>query len=229
MSHQTNVTRIKAVHHALGELRDSVVYVGGATVSLYAEKQAEEVRATDDVDVLVEIWSYKDYAAIEEQLRRMGFVNDSESPIMCRYKLHGLTVDIMATGKDVLGFSNKWYPDGFKHAIDIALDNNVSIKIFPSPYFIASKLEAFMSPSREGNNEGRFSSDFEDIVFILENRKAVWEEMNTAPHEVRDYLKDIFRKLMRNVEFEEWIDAHAGYGTPPATYFIMEELKKFIS
>lgn len=196
MSHQTNVTRIKAVHHALGELRDSVVYVGGATVSLYAEKQAEEVRATDDVDVLVEIWSYKDYAAIEEQIRRMGFVNDSESTIMCRYKIHGLTVDIMATGKDVLGFSNKWYPDGFKHALDILLDKNLSIKIFPSPYFIASKLEAFLSPSREDNNNGRFSSDFEDIVFILENRKAVWDEMNQAHDNVRTYLKETFRMLL---------------------------------
>lgn len=30
MSHETNIRRIRGVHNALGELRDQVVYVGGA-------------------------------------------------------------------------------------------------------------------------------------------------------------------------------------------------------
>ena len=33
-NHQNNLTRIKAVYNALGHLRDQVVFVGGATVSL---------------------------------------------------------------------------------------------------------------------------------------------------------------------------------------------------
>ncbi len=43
MSHQTNITRIRAVSNALGDLRDQVVFVGGATVSLYADRIAVEV------------------------------------------------------------------------------------------------------------------------------------------------------------------------------------------
>lgn len=35
MSHQTNISRIKAVYNALEDLRDQVVFVGGATVSLF--------------------------------------------------------------------------------------------------------------------------------------------------------------------------------------------------
>lgn len=54
MSHQTNLLRIKAVYNALGSLQDDVVFVGGATVSLYADRMAEEVRPTDDIDILIE-------------------------------------------------------------------------------------------------------------------------------------------------------------------------------
>ena len=38
------------------------------------------------------------------------------------------------------------------------------VKIFQAVYFIASKLEAF---NDRGNNDGRMSSDFEGIVFVL--------------------------------------------------------------
>ncbi|MEI9809551.1 MAG: hypothetical protein WDO16_17700 [Bacteroidota bacterium] len=79
MSHRINLTRIKAVSNALGELKDKVVFVGGATVSLYADRAAPEVRPTDDVDILVEISSRWDFAALEEQLRKIGFQNDISS------------------------------------------------------------------------------------------------------------------------------------------------------
>lgn len=227
MSHQTNLLRIKAVHDALGSLRDDVVFVGGGTVSLYADRMAEEVRPTDDIDILIELWAHKDYAAIEEQLRKIGFANDQESGIICRYKIHGITVDIMATGEDVLGFSNRWYPDGYKNSVDYKIDDEHTVRIFSAPYFIASKLEAFKSPNRKDNNNGLYSTDFEDIVFVLENRFSVWEELNEAPVGLKQYLKNEFRKLLQNPLFEEWIDAHAGFGSPPATYYIIDRLEQF--
>jgi len=49
MSHIDNVTRIKIVYDALEELAESVVFVGGATVSLYADRTTEEVRPTGDM------------------------------------------------------------------------------------------------------------------------------------------------------------------------------------
>ncbi len=79
----------------------------------------------------------------------------------------------MTTTDTALGFTNKWYASGFKNAIDYALTENDNIKIFTAPYFIASKLEAFNSPSRKNNKDGIYSSDFEDIVFVLENRLSL--------------------------------------------------------
>lgn len=66
MSDHTNIVRIKAVSNALKELRDSVVFVGGATISLYADRPVLEVRPTDDVDVILEIVNYTQRQQLEE-------------------------------------------------------------------------------------------------------------------------------------------------------------------
>lgn len=107
MSRHINITRIKAVNNALGDLRNQVVFVGGATVSLYADRQAEEARPTDDVDVVVEIGSYKNFAQLEEHLRKAGFQNDTSASFIGRYLFHGLIVDVMPTDEKILGFSNQ--------------------------------------------------------------------------------------------------------------------------
>lgn len=44
MSHQINLTRIRAVNNALVALKEKVVFVGGATISLYAEREIFELR-----------------------------------------------------------------------------------------------------------------------------------------------------------------------------------------
>lgn len=225
MNHHHNIVRIKAVNNLLGELREKFVFVGGATVSLYSEKMTMEVRPTEDIDILIEILSYTEYTALEEKLRAIGFVNDKESDVICRYKIKGIIVDVMPTSKDPLGFSNKWYPDGHKNAIDYVIDERNVVKIFSAPYFIASKLEAFKG---RGKNDGRTSTDFEDIVFILENRNTIWAELANTSDELQQYLKSEFKHLLSNPFFIEWIDSHVDRGSPPATYFIIEELKKIV-
>lgn len=226
MSHKVNLDRIRAVYNALGPLQNDVVFVGGATASLYVDRMAEEARATNDVDIVIELWAYKDYAAIEERLRSLGFQNDIESGVICRYRVQGIIVDVMPTGENILGFSNIWYPEGYKHAIDYRIDDENVVKIFDTPYFIASKLEAFKN---RGKNDGRTSTDFEDIIYVFENRRSVWSDMEAAPSNVQKYLKQQFADLIANSFFEEWVDVHAGYGSPPATYFIIDQLKKFVN
>lgn len=224
MSHYINITRIKAVNNALGELRDRVVFVGGATVSLYADSISEEIRPTEDIDIVVEIWARKDYFEIDDRLRKLGFINDQESGIICRYKIDGLVVDVMPTQSDILGFTNKWYLPGFENSISYNLSES-EIKIFSPPYFLASKLEAFIG---RGNHDGRTSKDFEDIVFVLQNRLNIWSELADSNDEIFEYLKNTLANLMSNPNFEEWVDCHAGFGNISATYYIMEKLNKFI-
>lgn len=106
----------------------------------------------------------------------------------------------MSTGENVLGFGNRWYPEGFKHSMQLSLDGQNTIRIFSAPYFIATKLEAFKSATRKDNNDGRVSQDFEDIMFLFEHRKSIWQEMNECDPELKAYLtgrackkRDLFR------------------------------------
>lgn len=107
MGHQNNITRIKAIHNALGQLGQEVVYVGGATISLYLHDIGPVIRNTEDVDVVVEIWNYADFHLLDEKLRHIGFKNDQDSGLICRYSYEGIIVDILPTEGKVLSFSNK--------------------------------------------------------------------------------------------------------------------------
>ncbi len=224
MNHHLNITRIKSVYHSLGELKEKVVFVGGATISLYVDSKTEEIRPTDDIDIVVEIYTHQEYAALDEQLRKLGFVNDQTTRVICRYSIQGLIVDVMPTQIDALGFSNKWYQPAFENSIQYNLGDE-KIRIFSPPFFIASKLEAFL---QRGKNDGRTSTDFEDIIFLFENRSTIWKELNDAETTLSTYLKETFRKLMQNENFEEWVDCHAGFGRVSATYFIMDQLNIYI-
>ncbi|HNP07163.1 MAG TPA: nucleotidyl transferase AbiEii/AbiGii toxin family protein [Cyclobacteriaceae bacterium] len=226
MNHQNNIYRIKTVYDSLNDLKDDVVFVGGATVSFYADQQAFEIRETDDVDVIVEVLNFRAHTDFEERLRMIGFVNDVMSKVRCRYKIKGITVDIMPTKNIAIGFENRWYPDGFKHAMDFQLDETTTIKVLTPAHFIATKLEAFKS---RGASDPRQSQDFEDIVYILENRKSIWKEMRMANQTLRDYLKVEFNALSANPNIYEWIDCHVEFVSPPSTDWILEEIRDFVS
>jgi predicted nucleotidyltransferase len=221
----SNIVRIKAVHDLLGNLKDKVVYVGGATVSLYAQREAPEIRETKDVDILVEIATNWDYAAVEEQLRKIGFKNDQNTKFVGRYILEGLIVDLMATDEKILGFSNIWYKEGFQTAIDHRIDDQVTVKIFDCPHFIASKIEAFKN---RGEGDGRLSSDFEDIIFILDNRTSVWEEMEHTASPLKEYLKKEFKIFADSPYIEEWIGSHSSFYSPPSSYLILKDMKQYL-
>lgn len=225
MNHHDNITRIKAVHNNLEDLKDKVVYVGGATISFYTDRQTPEVRPTDDIDVIIEILNYSERSKIEEKLRALGFQHDMESKIVCRYIIGGISIDIMPTDDDSIGFKNYWYPEGYKNSVEYKIDESHTVKILSPPYFIATKLEAHKG---RGKGDGRTSHDFEDIIYVLENRSTIWDELNNTTTEMKMYLVNEFRTLLENPGYFEWIDCHVERGSPPATYFIIDQLRKFV-
>lgn len=206
MSYHTNIVRLRAVSSALGEWKNKVIFVGGATVSLYASRPlAVSIRPTDDVDVVVELVSLGEFYNMQEHLLKLGFKNDMESPIISRFLYQGLKVDFMPTDPSILGFSNRWYPDGVKTAVEYELNDGSRIKIFTSPYFIASKLEAFKT---RGKGDLYGSHDLEDIIFVLDHRDSIEEELMNADEKIKSYLKQEFGSLLRNKSFEEALLGH---------------------
>ncbi|MGL5892252.1 MAG: hypothetical protein ACRC3B_20335 [Bacteroidia bacterium] len=224
MNHHRNIEQIKTVIKALGKLNNDVVFVGGATLPFYADLPVTDARPTDDIDIIVELVTYKARTDFDEKLKQAGFRNDTTSPVVCRYKIDGIIVDIMPTDDPSIGFKNIWYADGFRNAVPIKIDKKDQIKILAAPYFIAAKFEAFLS---RGKGDGRVSHDFEDIVFLLENRSRIWNEMQNTNGEVHNYLKHHFLKLIRNTNINEWIDGHVERVIPPMTGNILAEMRKF--
>lgn len=68
----------------------------------------------------------------------------------------------------------------------MTIENGTEIQIFTIPYFLASKWEAFKSRDAL---DFRGSSDFEDIVYVLENAENIEKELVNSPPQVKSYLK----------------------------------------
>jgi predicted nucleotidyltransferase len=131
----------------LGEL----VFVGGTVTGLLiTDEAAAGPRTTLDVDAIAEITSYAEYAAFGDRLRALGFQEDTrEGAPLCRWVHHGTTLDVMPLDQKILGFSNRWYRAAMESSVTVRLWDDLEIRIVTSPFFIATKLEAFQGP-REG-------------------------------------------------------------------------------
>jgi predicted nucleotidyltransferase len=228
MSHQINLTRIKGVANALKNCSKEIVFVGGATVSLYADEPEQvEIRPTDDIDILIEVATYADYTKLQKEIQNLGFEIDVEAKVTCRYKYQGLIIDIMPTEGEVLGFSNRWYKEGFANLETYKIDEGTDINIFPVSYFIASKIEAF---HHRGNSDGRMSKDFEDIVSVLDNRASVWDDFLLYEGAVLEYIKKAFSELLQIRYFEEWLSVHLEVATAGTrSRMIIKNMKKFVN
>ncbi|MCK4663237.1 MAG: hypothetical protein KAT68_10250 [Bacteroidales bacterium] len=207
-----NLQMVQTVSEGLGELVKDVVFIGGAVTELYATNIAiTEIRPTIDVDCIVEISSIKKYYDFEEILRKKGFKNDKKlnAPI-CRWIFKDIVVDIMPTDENILGFSNIWYIDGILNSQLINLPNGIDIKIFTIPYFLASKIEAFNARSK---GDFRTSSDFEDIIYLLDSRISIKEDLIHANEKVKSYIRNEFHKFLSNPNLYEGITCVLPYGS----------------
>jgi hypothetical protein len=201
-----NRLHIKEVATALRTLSQPFVFVGGATVELYGDpSSAPGARPTDDVDIVVELAGYGGYGELTERLIALGFNPDATSKVICRYRLRSIVVDVMPTHPDVLGFSNRWYPEGFRTAFEYNLDEETTVLLFTPTYFIASKLEAF---AQRGGTDFRTSTDFEDIVYVLDNCPNLPARLQEGSGEVIPYLQDKFTHLLRHPDIHEGIYGH---------------------
>lgn len=223
MRDAVNIQAVQFVADGLKELRDQVVFVGGAVISLYADDPgADTPRPTSDIDLVIEVAGYAAYAQLEERLAQLGFHHTPEEPVNCRYRFHGVTVDIMPTDVPALMPTNRWYLPGMQHAVSTALPDGSTLATLTVPYFLGTKFEAHKDRGRDR----RTSKDFEDIVFILDARLRLEEEVAAAPVDIRDYLKRAAEALLNDPATREAIEGHLSphIATERATV-LMERLR----
>jgi hypothetical protein len=207
-----NINMLQTVADGLEELKNEIVFVGGAVAELYADDPASsDIRPTQDVDCTIELSSYKELTDLEEDLRAKGFVNDnSQGAPICRWIYQEIKVDVMPTEGNVLGFNNQWYPGGVDNKISKTLPNGTEIFVFPPEYYLAAKFEAH---SDRGGNDLRQSHDFEDIIYVLDNCTDILEVIRNADEDVKSYLKAECERMLENDGLSEGIDCTLPLGS----------------
>ena len=186
----------------LGPVVDDVVFVGGATVHLWlTEAAAPPVRATDDVDVICDVTSYVQYQALAERLRERGLEEAMDEPVICRWRHResGLTIAVMPTSEEVLGFSNPWYDVGIATAIELELPSGKRIRAVAPPVVVATKLAAWLG---RGGGDVLKSLDVHDIIVLVDGRAELIDELAVQPEELRDYVANELTSV-REVDYFE--------------------------
>ena len=203
-----NVVMLEVVAERLGEaLCARMVFVGGAVAGLLITDAGNpEIRPTEDVDIVVEALALQDYHRVEQELRVRGFVQDAgHAGPVCRWRIGAVSVDVMPTLEEILGFSNRWYPLALATAQPAALPSGRAVRVIQAPVFLGTKLEAF---DGRGKGDFLFSHDLGDLLAVVDGRDTLVEECRQSAAELRAYLGERIANLMANPAFVEALQGH---------------------
>lgn len=202
MENKTINTKIVAqVAEALEELNQKMAFVGGAVISLYTDDPAaDEIRPTVDIDLAVQLTGFGEWTRLNDRLLELGFMPNPDGKSICDYRYKGIEIDIMPSENSHIGISNSWYKPGFS-SLQTKQVENTTVQILSAPYFLATKLEAF----HDRGGDYRFSHDFEDVIYVIDNRTHIVEECLNADSEVRNFIKSELKKVIDSPYCEEYI------------------------
>lgn len=198
---------LRAVAEKLDALQLDYAFTGGAIVNLLLDHpELSPARPTDDVDVILEVVTARHYAEIEERLRKLGFDHDMRPGApRCRWTLgEHLTVDIMPVSGSFLGLNTQWFAEALASAT--ACDfSNVTLRLISPVAFLATKYTAFLD---RGDGDYYGSHDMEDFVTVIDGRKNIVTEVNSATKELREYVVQAIASLLADPFFEESLPGH---------------------
>lgn len=215
-----NQSLLVAAAKALGPpLLESCAFVGGCTVHLYLDdvRSAIKLRATDDVDVIVEVQpaSIIGYHHFSERLKARGFQESAVEGPICRFLgPGGLILDVMATDERVLNFGNAWYAEAFAQANWVNIDNGVNIKLIPLEHFFATKITSW----RGRANNDIFHRDAEDILTVIDGVANIEHQFEQASPALRQFVAEGLTQLQQHEQFRFLVDGSlAVYQDPVRT------------
>jgi hypothetical protein len=186
---------------ALEPVLSDVVFLGGASIVLWiTDPAAPAPRPTKDVDVVVEVTSRTSFHDFEERLRSLGFKEDQEDGIICRWRHRDddLILDAMPADAAILGFENRWQGASIPHAVECVLPSGATIRAAAPPYLLATKIEAFNGRGRE---DFLGSRDFGDMIGLIDGREELPGEVQGFEPELRAYLANELSRLSTHPRF----------------------------
>lgn len=207
MTPDPNLAMLERIAEALGPLRRSMVFLGGcATGLLITDPAAAPIRATRDVDVIVETPDRSAYFALEKEMTERGFRHDqSAGAPICRWTFGETLLDVMPTDSSVLGFANRWYPEAMRTQRAVRLPSGVEIAVVSPPAFLATKLEAFLG---RGRGDYASSHDLEDLVSVVDGRGGIVEEVSASSDDLRSFLSIELGRFVTDERFLSALPDH---------------------
>lgn len=150
---------------------------------------------------MVEVATRGAYYRFEDRLREVGFSNDEDDGVICRFRHRepDLVLDAMPPDTSILGFENRWQAASLPHAIERTLPSGRAIAVISPPYLLATKLEAFRSRG-EGDLFG--SRDFEDVILLVDSRVELAGEVASSDPALRDFAAKDLADLVRQSSFD---------------------------
>ena len=199
-----NLGVVAEIANALGDLNESIVFVGGAVVSVYADDDAAgEVRPTQDIDLTLKLFDINQQD-LDKQLAERGFHPDIHGHAICSYKYKDIAVDVMASVDSMRGPTNRWYAIGFDSLQEVTIKGE-TIQILSAPCYLATKFEAY---SQRGEDDYRTSHDFEDIIYVLDNRTTIVDEIKQTDTRIKKFLREELTKVLKSSYSEEVLSSH---------------------
>ncbi len=179
------------------------VFTGGAIVGLLlSDPAARPPSKTKDIDLVLEIVGYFEFAAVERILRSSGFSqNPIENMPVVAWYWKNIRVDFLPhQPMEMMTKTNRWFP----HLIDEAEWIEVKPDSFAwcasAPCFIATKFEAFFNRGKGNYLE---SKDIEDIIAVVDGREELANEILLSSPEIRQFVRAAFGELLENSDFME--------------------------
>jgi predicted nucleotidyltransferase len=220
-----SLDRIARVAEALGDLRDRVVFIGGAIAPLLqTHPPFPRARPTKDVDAVAATTSYRDIEALDQALRARDF-RTPPAPSTAenaggRRQTHvhkwlapgGIEFDLVPSGAHLGGSGSLWDQYALELAETVDIRKGLSIKHADAPTFLAMKWAAHHD---RGKDDPVNSTDLEDILALIASRPTIIDELQRSPPELSQYVRDQTAGFLRNPDVGDLLAAHLNNATAP--------------
>jgi predicted nucleotidyltransferase len=190
---QINRIAIQRVSQLFNDYEKEIMFVGGSVVSEYIDDPAAlDIRPTADIDIVVQLLSVSELENIREYLANKNVYPDMESGVICRFKYEDIKIDVMSTKNVGWAPGNEWYELGQSKVITKSI-GDIAIKLLPVEYFIATKISAYIGRGEDP----RYDKDFGDIIYILDYRSTIIEDIKRSEEKVLEYILPFLKVLVK--------------------------------
>ncbi len=225
MTVHPSLDRIARVAEALGDLRDRVVFIGGAIAPLLqSHPPFPRARPTKDVDAVTATTSYSDLEALDRALRAREFRTPAAPAIADnaegRPQTHvhkwvapgGIEFDLVPSGAHFGGSGSAWDQHAITLSETLEIRAGLPIKHANAPSFLAMKWAAHHD---RGKDDPINSADLEDILALIASRPTIVDELQHSPPELCQFVRDNTAGFLGDRDAGDLLAAHLNNATAP--------------